>query len=97
MLDDLLDNEDEWEKDNVLFAPFARFKDKTGDIRKQVFDYFTSYYKRGKFHRINGPARIRHANHPVVPGGLQWWINGERIPVNSQEEFEKYLKLKAFW
>lgn len=39
----------------------------------------------GKHHRVDGPA-VEHAN-----GDKYWYYNGERIDVNSQEEFEKYL------
>ena len=27
----------------------------------------------------------------------QWWVNGLQLEVNSQEEFERMTKLKAFW
>ena len=30
-------------------------------------------------------------------GGKGWWINGKEVKCKSQEEFEKFLKLKAFW
>jgi hypothetical protein len=42
-------------------------------------------------HREDGPAR-ESAN-----GNCQWWYEGEQIQCSSQEEFEKMLKLKAFW
>jgi hypothetical protein len=30
-------------------------------------------------------------------GSKEWWIDGIKINVKSQEEFERYLKQKAFW
>jgi hypothetical protein len=52
----------------------------------------TDYIYDTKYkHRELGPAVIYDY------GRKEWWYQGERIPVNSQEEFEKFLKLKAFW
>jgi hypothetical protein len=43
------------------------------------------------FHREDGPA-IDRATYP------QWWYQGHRLEnVHSQEEFERWLRLKAFW
>ena len=42
-------------------------------------------------HRLDGPAS------EFADGGKEWFIWDEKIPVSSQEEFETYLKLKAFW
>lgn len=41
-------------------------------------------------HRIDGPALDWKGN----PG---WYLHGKSIPVKTQEEFERYLRLKAFW
>jgi len=47
--------------------------------------------KNGIFHREDGPAVIH-------PNGLSfWWYEGKNINCYSQEEFERLLKLKAFW
>lgn len=40
-------------------------------------------------HREDGPA-IEH-----LDGRKEWYYEGKRLP--SQNEFEKFLKLKAFW
>lgn len=42
-------------------------------------------------HRLDGPAV------ESTDGRNKWYYHGEEVKVNSQEEFEKYLKLKAFW
>lgn len=41
-------------------------------------------------HRKDGPA-------VEYNGAEEWYWYGEKIPVSSQEEFERYLRLKAFW
>ena len=51
----------------------------------------TCYYLNDKLHRIDGPAR-EWAN-----GAKEWWIEGKQIKCNSQEEFERLIKLKLFW
>ncbi len=57
----------------------------------------TQYHKHNPFdggpylHREDGPAL-------EYPNGLKsWYLNGKRINCSSQEEFEKFLKLQAFW
>ena len=45
----------------------------------------------GKPHRADGPA-VRHSN-----GDCFWIYEGELIDCTTQEQFEQYLKLKAFW
>ena len=48
------------------------------------------WFQHGKVHREDGPAL-------EYPGRFnQWWIKGKHIPVNSQEEFERYLRLIIF-
>jgi hypothetical protein len=49
------------------------------------------WYKNGLCHRLNGPA-IEHTN-----GYKEWWIEGKKIECDSQEEFERLIKLKLFW
>jgi len=44
----------------------------------------------GKLHRLDGPAQEWNS------GEKGWRIDGEKIPVKSQEEFERYLKLIVF-
>jgi hypothetical protein len=44
------------------------------------------------FHREDGPAVL--AGPDNIP---MWFLNGDRIPVNSQEEFERWIKMRAFW
>jgi len=57
-------------------------------------DGFQSWWKNGYRHKEDGPAIIFGDNKPMPD---QWWYNGERIKCNSQQEFERMLRLKAFW
>lgn len=52
-----------------------------------------SWYFHGERHRLDGPAQDWQASSLL----LAWWYHGEIIDVKSQEEFECYLALKAFW
>jgi hypothetical protein len=49
------------------------------------------WYSHGIRHRMDGPAIIWYN------GPKYWYYNGTHIPCSSQEEFEKLIKLKAFW
>lgn len=49
------------------------------------------WYLNGKCHRLDGPA-IEYAD-----GYKEWYIEGELIDCKSQEEFDRLIKLKAFW
>jgi hypothetical protein len=44
-----------------------------------------------RWHRTNGPARI------WKDGREEWYLYGEYIDCKTQEEFEKLMRLKAFW
>ena len=45
----------------------------------------------GKYHREDGPA----LEYPDGTG--RWYFNDVYVHCSSQQEFERYLKLKAFW
>ena len=50
------------------------------------------WYINGKQHREDGPA-VEYTNGQQN----EWWISGKRIDCSSQEEFERLMRLKAFW
>jgi hypothetical protein len=50
-----------------------------------------AWYQNGLQHRIDGPA-IECAN-----GEKYWYYEDELINCNSQEEFERLVKLELFW
>lgn len=58
---------------------------------KHEFPHAT-YYENydGSYHREDGPAK------EYSDGSKSWWYQGELVNVSSQEEFEQWLKYKAF-
>jgi hypothetical protein len=48
------------------------------------------WWINGKLHRLDGPAI------ELPWGKCSWWFNHKFIPVESQKEFEQYLKLIVF-
>jgi hypothetical protein len=48
------------------------------------------WYKNNKRHREDGPA-VEYPDEYK-----EYWYNDQRIPVNSDKEFKKYLKMKVF-
>jgi hypothetical protein len=52
---------------------------------------YKAWYLNGKYHCEDGPA-IEWAN-----GNKFWYLNGKQIPCKTQEEFERLMRLKAFW
>ena len=51
---------------------------------------YKEWYQNGLLHRINGPA-VEHNEYKA------WYYEDELIDCNSQEEFERLIKLKLFW
>jgi hypothetical protein len=49
------------------------------------------WYINGKPHREDGPA-IDYIN-----GDKRWYLNGIQLDCTTQEEFERLMRLKAFW
>jgi hypothetical protein len=49
------------------------------------------WYLNGRCHREDGPA-VEFKNDIKL-----WYINGKQIPCTTQLQFERLLKLKAFW
>ena len=45
----------------------------------------------GLLHRLDGPAI------EGIDGRKYWYFHGKYINCNSQEEFERLIRLKAFW
>jgi hypothetical protein len=60
------------------------------------------WFRNGVKHREDGPAvdgRYCSDGSFDLPRHQyqQWWIEGRRVPCTTQEEFEKWMRLKAFW
>ena len=57
----------------------------------ELIDGYKAWYQNGILHRLDGHAE-------ECPDGTKYWFyEGIGTDCNSQEEFEKYLKLKLFW
>jgi hypothetical protein len=52
------------------------------------------YWVNGKLHRLDGPA-IEYSS-PTMHSQNQWHYKGLRVVCSNQQEFEKFLKLRAF-
>ena len=48
------------------------------------------WYLNDNLHRVDGPA-IEYAD-----GDKFWYLNGKQLSCKTQEEFEQYMRLKAF-
>ncbi len=57
----------------------------------EYIDGYQSWWLNDKRHREDGPALI------LENGSKEWWYKGSRIECSSQKEFERMLRLKAFW
>jgi hypothetical protein len=58
---------------------------------KEYADGDNYWYLNGKLHREDGAA-IEWAN-----GDKWWYLNGELIHCTTQKEFERLMRLRAFW
>jgi hypothetical protein len=54
------------------------------------------WYQEDKLHRLDGPA-IEHNHLKGHWPAKEWFYRGKKIYCSSQQEFERLLKLKAFW
>jgi len=58
------------------------------------------YNLEGQLHRLSGPALIyKYEKNTKIPFSVtieSWFYNDMQIPVTSQKEFERYLKLLSF-
>ena len=58
-----------------------------------IYSQSEYWYQYGKRHRLDGPAAIVYNGIPKNG----WYYKGKLITTVSQEDFEKKIKLKAFW
>ena len=65
----------------------------SSDPHTQLKDFNGIWYydTEGRFHRVDGPAV------EYLDGTKIWFYHGKYIHVANQIEYERYLKLKAFW
>jgi hypothetical protein len=49
------------------------------------------FFSKYALHNEAGPATVKQ------DGTMEWWLNGKKLFCNSQQEFECYMRNKAFW
>jgi hypothetical protein len=54
------------------------------------------WYHHGVFHRENGPA-VEYISGNKLLHVKRWYYRGKMIDCSSQKEFERLIKVKAFW
>jgi hypothetical protein len=76
-------------------------------------DTYESWCQHGNYHSEDGPAvihingdkhwylygKLHREDGPAIEDGKykSWYLNGKRIDCTTQEEFERLMRLKAFW
>jgi hypothetical protein len=79
---------------NNGFTNWYSLNDKLHRLDGPAAEHFNGskwWWQNGKLHRLDGPAE------ECPDGTKSWWIEGKQVDCESQEEFERYLKLKLFW
>ena len=77
-------------EDSICYLLDDKFH-RIGGPAVEYFDGSKEWFENGKQHRIDGPAVEGN------DGTKDWYYKGKYIDCNSQEEFERYVKLKLFW
>jgi hypothetical protein len=55
---------------------------------------------RNSWRRLGGPSCWHRIDGPAIErddGTKEWRYHGQQVNVNSQEEFERWLRLRSFW
>jgi hypothetical protein len=55
------------------------------------------YPNGGKYWCLNGKLHCEDGHAMEYDGHKYWYINGIHIPCTTQKQFERLMKLKAFW
>lgn len=61
------------------------------EVRISSLYGYKAYYKKNKVHRLGGPA-VEWEN-----GNVEWYFEGSYVDCDSQEDFERLIKLRALW
>jgi len=64
-------------------------------------NYITVYVEvRPGNHSLSGQWMLHNEAGPAAiqqDGTMEWWLRGEKLFVKTQQEFECYIRNKAFW
>jgi hypothetical protein len=84
-------------KDGFRVGDARRYYDENGYLHREdgpavIFsDGEQAWFYHGKRHREDGPAI-------EFPNGIKfWYYNGKEMECSSQKEFDRIIKVKAFW
>lgn len=58
------------------------------------------WWHHGKRHREDGPAITDSTYHWLygdIFTRLEWYYDGKKLSCSTQEEFERFMKMKVFW
>jgi len=77
------DGDKHWYKNNLLHREDGPAVERANGLK--------FWYLKGKLHREDGPA-LEYFN-----GDKAWYYQGQKIECSSQQEFERLIKLRAFW
>jgi hypothetical protein len=83
----------QWDNGDQLWSYLGHFHRLNGpaiDIKQGNKEWFLG----GGLYRNGGGIIDLDLPHLVIK---EWWVNGKYCAVKSQEEFERLLKMKAFW
>lgn len=94
-----MENDKEVLKNGKEVSSNATYYWKDGNMHRDdgpayIFGNYQAWYQKGNLHREDGPAQVWLLSSKKEE---RWWINGNNIDVKSQQEFEHWKKLKAFW
>lgn len=62
-----------------------------GPAIENIYDGIKEWWFNGQRHRLDGPA------YETIYEYKTWYYHGKLIKCSSQQEFEKLIKLQAFW
>lgn len=48
-------------------------------------------FRAWMLHNEEGPATVK------LDGTMEWWFNGDKLFCQTQQEFECYMRNRAFW
>ena len=87
-----MQNYNKVKKDNIIICYYLN--DKLHRADGSAIEWANGckeWWQNNLLHRIDGPA-LENIN-----GYKLWFYEGKNIKCNSQEEFERLIKLKLFW
>jgi hypothetical protein len=76
--------------DQVIYIDDNGFSHRENGPAEEYDNGMKVWRNHGRFHRLDGPA-VMHPNNKNY-----WWHEGVPYNCDSQEDFERFLKLRSF-